>query len=410
MLSKHPVVGETPDHKPPIELAQVWNQYGQDYCRSHQLPYSHRKVMGDISSCRTASLGGHVEKCDNQSCGFERIAYNSCRNRHCPKCQALTKQRWLDDRMAELLPVSYFHNVFTLPHELNGLILGNKKILFDILFDTVNQTLQTFANNPKSKLNGRLGFIGILHTWDQKINAHFHLHCLIPAGTLSKDKKGWTHSPNNFLFPVKALSQVFRAKFVHKLKQAYSNDCLCFPGKTAPLQNPKHFHQLIDSLFQKNWVVYSKKPFAGPEQVLNYLGRYTHRVAISNNRILSIDKNQISFVYKDRSDHNKDKILTLDPHEFIRRFLLHILPKGYTKIRHFGFLANRNKKQNIQTLKALFGLPHDPDQKLKQTPRDIMLRITGIDISLCPHCKKGKLTFFKKVEKTERKKYFDDSS
>lgn len=370
-----------------IELADIFNLYGQTYQHSHPLPFSHIKVMQDIQNCRTAALGGHVEICSD--CEFERISYNSCRNRHCPKCQTMAKGNWLENRKAELLPVGYFHTVFTIPHELNPITLCNKKVVFDILFDSVAQTLHEFAADPRHKLGGKLGFTAILHTWDQRLLDHFHLHCVIPGGVLSHDNKQWINARDDFLFPVKALSIVFRGKFVDALKNAYNNDELIFPGKTEIFAKPQQFRKLVDQLYKKGWVVYSKKPFAGPEQVLDYLGRYTHRVAISNYRIKSIADGKVSFTYRDRSDGNKTKLMTVEAHEFIRRFLLHVLPPSYKKIRHFGFLASRCKKESLAHIRKILNDTHKPSEPVKMDARMMFLHLTGVDLNKCPHCKHG---------------------
>ena len=304
-----------------VELADIFRAHGESYRRDHPLPVSHLKVMQAVERCRTAALGGHLEQCD--SCGYERPAYNSCRNRHCPKCQSLAKVRWLNKQKSELLPVGYFHLVFTLPHELNGLILTNKKILLSHLFKAVGETLVEFGH---TRLGGQIGFITVLHTWDQTLLDHFHLHCLVPAGALSDDQKRWTPARKNFLFPVKALSVVFCGKFLHLLKKAFGQNKLLFVGQTASLANPAAFQLLINALRNKPWVVYAKKPFGSPTHVLDYLGRYTHRVALSNDRIVQVDNGQVILSYRDRKDGNRKKTIPVEAHEFIRRFLLHVYP------------------------------------------------------------------------------------
>ena len=371
------------------EMADIFRQYGEEYRFTHLLPPSHLKVMHDIEVCRTAYLGGHLEKCD--LCGFERYSYNSCRNRHCPKCQSLTKARWLEARNAEVLPVAYFHNVFTLPHEINPIALCNKKKIFAILFKAVSETLLEFGRNPENGLGGKVGFIAILHTWDQTLMDHFHLHCVIPAGALSVDGSQWTDSKKDFLFSVKALSKVFRGKFIHYLEKAFENGELIFPGNTKHLGTSEGFSHLKKQLWEKDWVVYSKKPFAGPEQVLDYIGRYTHRVAISNHRIIAVENGRISFHYRDRKDKDSLKIMTLDAQEFIRRFLLHILPKKFMRIRHFGFLANRSKKQNLKRCRELFGLSPQLPESTEKTTLELMLQLTGIDLNICPCCQIGSM-------------------
>jgi predicted Zn-ribbon and HTH transcriptional regulator len=379
--------GRAQSVRPCYEVGDIFRTYGQSYRQSRLLPASHLKVMRAIEICRTAELGGHLERCDH--CGYERNAYNSCRNRHCPKCQALTKAEWLDKRKAELLPVEYFHNVFTIPHELNLIARCNKTVVYDILFKVVAQTLQEFGNDPKHGLGGKIGFTTILHTWDQKLLSHIHLHCVIAAGALSFDGKHWIPSRKNFLFPVKALSRVFRGKFISYLKKAFTDGKLVFPGQIAYLATEEHFLQSISRLWDKEWVVYSKAPFNGPQKVLDYLGRYTHRVAIANHRIVKVEDGLVTFRYIDRTDGGKCKQITISAKEFIRRFLLHVIPNSYKRIRHFGFLANRNKKQELRKCRELLGLCPEPPEIPEETLQEKMLRLTGTDITECPRCKQG---------------------
>jgi len=370
-----------------VEIADIFRIYGQDYTREHLLPFSHRKVMRDIENCRTSVLGGHIEKCDR--CGFERVSYNSCRNRHCPKCQTMAKADWLEKRKADLLPVGYFHNVFTLPHELNLIALANTKVIFDLLFKSVAETLLEFASDPKHHLGGKLGFTAVLHTWDQKLNSHIHLHCVIPGGVLSRDNNRWIRTRDNFLFPVKALSRVFRGKFLDFLKQTFNDDLLIFPGKAVVFKTKQGFKALVNQLWKKEWIVYSKEPFGGPEKVLDYLGRYTHRVAISNHRIISAKDGIVTFSYRDRSDNNKAKYLKVKATEFIRRFLLHVLPKSYVRIRHFGFLANKCKTKNLTHCRQALQCEPEPPKPVKMNARAMLLYLTGEDFNKCPHCKTG---------------------
>ena len=364
------------------ELADVFRSHGESYRRAHRLPASHLKVMRAVEVCRTQELGGHLKKCD--TCGFEHPAYNSCRNRHCPKCQSLAKAKWLERQTSELLPVGYFHLVFTLPHELNRLILAHKKILLALLFKAVSETLLDFG---RSRLRGTVGIIAVLHTWDQTLKDHFHLHCLIPAGALSFDGSRWIGTRPNFLFPVKALSRVFRGKFLDLLEQA------CEKGKVPAANNE------IKASRQKSWVVYAKKPFGSPKTVLDYLGRYTHRVALSNNRILSIHDGQVILSYRDRKDEDRKKPLTLDAQEFIRRFLLHVLPDGFMRLRHFGFLANRAKKQALAQCRRLLKLDPALPQSPMESAKDLLLRITGVDLNRCPSCQKGTMVIVAELPK-----------
>jgi len=384
-----------PKKQEQVELADIFRLYADAYRRSHAVSYEQLKVMHHIQICRTAVLGGHVEQCDQ--CAFEQNAYNSCRNRHCPKCQTMTKEQWLNDRKAELLPCGYFHLVFTLPHDLNPIILSNKRTTLNILFAAVNQTLQAFAKDPQWRLEGRLGFISVLHTWSQTLIDHFHLHCLIPAGALSFTKDKWIPTKDNFLFKITSLALEFRKRYLKLLLNAYLQDELIFTQKTAALNSRQAFQQLINSVSKKRWITYAKRPFAGPQQVLEYLGRYTHRVAISNNRIISIDNGSVTFTYRDRQKDNEIKEMTLDADEFIRRFLLHVLPKGFFKIRYFGFLAHTNKKKDIPLIRKLIDPEATLPEKTNESIREMMLRLTGIDITCCPKCKKGKMIRIRKL-------------
>ncbi|MCP3876140.1 MAG: IS91 family transposase [Desulfobacteraceae bacterium] len=383
--------------KTKYEVADIFHLYGNEYQEQTNLSYKKLKVMHKIKICRTAQLGGHVEQCDH--CSFERIAYNSCRDRHCPKCQTMVKERWLNDRKADLLPCNYFHMVFTIPHELNPIILVNPKIMLSHLFTAVSQTLQVFARDPQWKVQGQLGFICVLHTWSQKLTDHFHIHCLVAGGALSFDKKRWIASNKSFLFRAQSLSKEFKKRYLGLFEKSYLNHELSLPGKIAKYRSRQEFDTFVQSLFKIKWNTYAKRPFAGPEQVLEYLGRYTHRVAISNNRIKSIDNGQVCFEYKDRADNNTTKTMTVTAHEFIRRFLLHVLPHKFMKIRYFGFLSHRNKKQAIKLIRKLI----DPDakipQKIKETFLEMMQRLTDKDLLCCPNCKKGRMTIIKELPK-----------
>lgn len=370
-----------------VELADIFRAYGESYRRDHPLPVSHLKVIEAVERCRTAALGGHLERCD--SCGFERPAYNSCRNRHCPKCQSLAKLKWLEKQKSEILPVGYFHLVFTLPHELNSLILTNKKILLGHLFKAVGETLVEFGH---TRLGGQIGFITVLHTWDQTLRDHFHLHCLVPAGALSFDQKRWRPARKNFLFPVKALSIVLRGKFLDLLKKACQRNKLLFVAQSACLADPVAFKLLIKVLRKKPWVVYAKKPFGSPDHVLDYLGRYTYRVALSNDRILSAHHGNVTFSYRDRKNQDRKKTMTLAAHEFIRRFLLHVIPKGFVRVRHFGLLANRSKSL-LSKCRQLLNLSPTVHKLPQRSVQELMLQLTGIDISRCPVCQHGTLVF-----------------
>jgi len=381
------------------ELADIFRSYGESYRKTHFLPASHKKVMRAVEACRTQELGGHLKQCD--SCGFEHPSYNSCRNRHCPKCQSLAKAKWLKKQTSELLPVGYFHLVFTLPHILNGLILAHKKILLALLFKAVSETLLEFG---ATHLRGTLGIIAVLHTWDQKLQDHFHLHCLIPAGALSWDRSRWIAARKNFLFHVKALSVVFRRKFLDSLEQALEQGKLKWPAQTVSAQSVG-----LKRLRKKNWVVYAKKPFSSPEKVLDYLGRYTHRVALSNDRILKVESGEVTFTYRDRKDKDRKKTLTLPAEEFIRRFLLHVLPDGFMRIRHFGFLANRSKKQALPQCRKLLGLKPALPEIPQKSSQDLLLELTGIDLSRCPRCQKGTMIVVAELPRLSRLPGWDSS-
>jgi hypothetical protein len=383
------------DEKPAVEVADILREHIVDYQQTYSLCTEHYKIVYDMLNCRTAYLGGHIQRCDH--CGAERILYNSCRNRHCPKCQNIPRERWLEARRAELLPVIYFHNVFTLPHELNSLILSNKMVMINILFKSVSETLLAFGRNPQNGLGGKLGFIAILHTWDQLLNAHFHLHCLIPGGAVSEDCSQWIACKNDYLFNHEALSLVFRGKFIDHLNSAFKEGKLHFTGKCVSYKTPQGFKQLIDSLYSKNWVVHLKEPIKHSEYVLQYLGRYTHRVAISNHRLVCLEKGQVTFTYKNRKTEQIQKT-TIDAVEFIRRFLLHTLPNGFVKIRHYGFLANRGRRKNLAKIRQLHALPQ-MEKIAEKSVEEMMHFLTGNDITLCPCCGKGKMQVIGKISR-----------
>lgn len=393
-MKQPPAVSNRKNHH---EVADVFNLYGEQYRQDNNPSSEQLKIMRHIQACRTATLGGHVEQCNE--CGYEKISYNSCRDRHCPKCQTMTKEGWLNDRKAELLPCGYFHLVFTLPHTLNPIVLCNKKIMLATLFAAVNETLQVFAHDPQWRLNGQLGIVAVLHTWSQTLVDHFHLHCLVPAGALSPTLNKWTPARESFLFRIKSLAKEFRKRYLHKLEKAYQKKKLIFPGKTAAIGSQKAFAEMTKKLSATDWIAYAKRPFAGPEQVLEYLGRYTHRVAISNNRLVAIDNGQVVFTYRDRKNNNEKKAMTLNADEFIRRFLLHVLPKGFMKIRYFGFLSNIKKNECIPLIIQLIEPMAELPKKIKETVQQIMQRVTGIDITCCPKCQKGKMITIKELPK-----------
>jgi len=367
------------------EVADILYKHLNDYKSKYPLWPEHRKIVSDLLHCRTVHLGGHIERCD--TCGMVRIMYHSCRNRHCPKCQHMPRERWLEKRKDEILPTSYFHVVFTLPHELNTVILNNKKVMFNILFKAASRTLLTFGDN---ELNGNLGFLAVLHTWDQKLNAHFHLHCLVAGGVMSKDKKQWLPVKNDYLFNEEALSRVFRGKFMERLKLERKTGSLKFTGRA--------YGDFKNMLYAKNWVVSVRKPVKRPGHVLEYLARYTHRVAIANSRIQKLENGMVSFTAKNRKKQTTETI-TITAVEFIRRFLLHSLPKGFVRIRHYGFLANRNRTENLNAIRQLMGVSALPE-KAATSIEEIMLQLTGIDLTVCPSCSKGKMQFFAEIPKS----------
>ena len=329
--------------RPTVEVADILRAKANQFCERYHnwLSFQQLKVMRAITGCRTAALGGHIDVCTQ--CGYETgMSYNSCRNRHCPKCQAQARQRWLDAREQELLETGYFHLVFTLPHQLNTLIAQNPRVLYNLLFAAAAATLLEVAADPKH-LGARIGFISILHTWGQNLQHHPHLHCVIPAGGLAPDHSCWLRSRDRFFLPKGVLSRVFRGKFVAGLRRAYRRNQLRFAGQLQPLRSEKRFAAFLRTLYCHHWVVHPKPAFGGPTQVLRYLGRYTHRVAISNHRLLAFDGEQVTFRWKDYAHGNKQRKMTLSAVEFLRRFLIHVLPRGFVRIRHFGFLANGHR-------------------------------------------------------------------
>jgi len=346
--------------RPPLEVADLIRAAGDAFIERnrHWLRWKHIKVLLAIRRCRTAALGGHLDECTR--CGYRAtISYNSCRNRHCPKCQIAARERWIAARRQELLPTRYLHVVFTLPHRLAPLVLQNKKILYGLLFRTSAETLLEVARNPK-RLGAEIGFFSVLHTWSQKLNIHPHVHCVVPAGGLSLDHTRWVRSRDNYFLPKEVLREIFRGKFVDALEQAFQNGQLRFEGDLKLLAQPKIFAAWLRPLYRQDWVVYLKRPFGGPEYVLQYLGRYTHRVAISNHRLVSLNDGQVTFRWRDSAHHNEQKLLPLSLNEFLCRFLLHILPKGFVRIRNFGFLANRKRATLLPLCFQLLGSAQQP--------------------------------------------------
>lgn len=367
----------------PLEIADLIREHGADYVASRggRIPTSHWRVLRQIASCRTASLGGHLEKCD--SCGHQNIAYNSCRNRHCPKCQAAARFRWLENRQRDLLPVEYFHVVFTMPKEISALALCNKELIYSTLFQTSAETLQTVSRDPKH-LGADLGVLSILHTWGQNLQHHPHIHCVVPGGGLTSDRSQWISCRKGFLFPVHVLGRLFRGKFLARLRQFFDSGQLEFVGATEQFKNPKSFQRLLSAAYQKNWVVYSKPPFGGPEQVLKYLARYTHRVAIANSRLISMNSGNITFAWKDYAKGCSKRRMTLSATEFLRRFLLHVLPKGFVRIRSYGFLSNRCRRTRIECIRRLL-VPNNELSRDEETSE----HDESASHRPCPECKKG---------------------
>ena len=369
-----------------LELAHIFRDHGEAYRRTHRVCAPQRRVMQAIEDCRTAALGGHLEVCDH--CGAEVARYHSCRNRHCPKCQTLAKERWIEARTAELLPVPYFHLVFTLPHEINPLAQGNPKAIYSLLFQAASETLQTFGRDRKW-LGGEIGITMVLHTWGQNLSQHLHVHSVVSGGALAPEGR-WIPAKRGFLFPVRALSVVFRAKYLEALQQAFEAGQIDFAGETTALAEPSAFRAFLAKLRGKDWVVYAKPPFGGPEQVLAYLGRYTHRIAIGNERLLDSENGSVRFRYRDYAHGNKVKVMRLPATEFIRRFLLHVLPKGFMRIRHYGLLANRHRTEHLATCRAALDVP-TPAPREAETVEAFLSRVLRADPNRCPHCGQGRL-------------------
>ena len=374
--------------RPPCEVADIVRIHGKQFVQQYGavLHSGHRRVLRALENCRTSVLGGHIQACDR--CGHRVISYNSCRNRHCPKCQGAARQKWLAERAAELLPVPYFHVVFTLPQRLAPLTLQNQRLLYGLLFRAAAETLLEVAADPRH-LGAQIGVLAVLHTWGQNLQHHPHLHCVVPGGGLSPDHAEWVRCRNNFFLPVKVLSRVFRGKFLAYLRTAFRQGRLQFHGRLAALWHPSCFSALLGQARGSEWVVYAKPPFGGPQHVLRYLSRYTHRVAISNHRLVSITKGQVTFRWRDYAHGNKKRKRTLPACEFLRRFCLHVLPPGLVRIRHFGFLANRLRNTLLPVCRELLSV----------------LRITlSCDVSRsaeplppCPSCQKGHLHLVERI-------------
>ena len=361
--------------RPAWEVADVIHRGGSRFLDRYRrsLTYPQVKVFNAIARCRTAALGGHLDQCDH--CGHQTISYNSCRNRHCPKCQTNARDQWLRSRQQELLPVTYYHVVFSLPHRLVPLVWQNKRVLFDLLFEATAATLLEVAANPK-RLDALIGFLSVLHTWGQTLQPHPHIHCVVPGGGLSPDQQRWIHSQSHFLLPVRILSRLFRGKFVAGLKQLFRKNRLQFFGPCKHLSKARAFHGFLRTLFREDWVVYAQQPFGGPEHVLHYLARYTHRVAISNRRLLNVTDQDVTFRWKDYAHHSKLRAMTLTHEEFLRRFFQHVLPTGFPRIRYFGFLAHRRRGLLLPLCRQL----------LEASPQNECTGVGVITVHRCPRC------------------------
>src|ERR1700692_2784741 len=380
--------------RPKFEVADVFRRYGEAYRHEHgaSLSTAQRRAMTAIEVCRTAVLGGHLEQCDH--CGHQRNAYNSCSDRHCPKCQSFARFKWLVDRQAEPLNTQYFHVVFTLPQQIATIAYQNKRELYGILFRATAQTLLTIASDPKH-LEAEIGFFAVLHTWGQNLQAHPHLHCVVPGGGLSPDGQRWVPCRPGFFLPVRVLSRLFRRLFLEALQKAFDSGKLQLFAALESLSEPDAFAHLLNRMKACEWVVYAKRPFAGPKQVLDYVGRYTHRVAISNNRLLDIENDQVRFKWKDYSGGDQVKTMILTAGEFIRRFLLNVLPNAFRRIRYYGFLGNRHREEKLAVCRHLLGMPQvakDNAERVTETDyRDRYEDLTGRSLRQCPQCRQGNM-------------------
>jgi len=379
--------------RPKLEVADIFRRYGEAYRQQHgaSLSTGQRRVMTSIELCRTAALGGHLERCDQ--CGHERNCFNSCRDRHCPKCQSLARAQWIDDRQTELLDCPYYHVVFTVPEEIAAIAYQNKKVVYGILFRTMAETLTTIAADPEH-LGAEIGFFAVLHSWGQNLQFHPHLHCVVPGGGLSPDGQRWISCGPNFFLPVRVLSRLFRRLFLESLQKIFDSGKLQFFGRLEILREHLAFARHLEKLKEREWAVFAKRPFAGPQQVLDYVGRYTHRVAISNNRLLDIENDQVSFQWKNYRNGGQVETMSLSADEFIRRFLLHVLPNGFQRIRYYGLLGNRYRQEKLAHCRCLLGM-HMSDQHTmlpaEQDYRDRCEALTGSSLRQCPQCQRGRM-------------------
>ena len=393
------------------EVADVFRRYGDAYRAQHgaALSTAQRRAMSAIELCRTAALGGHVEQCD--SCGHQRISYNSCRSRSCPKCQSLVRAQWLEDRQAELLDTEYFHVVFTVPDEIAAIAYQNKAAVYGILFRAAAEALRTIAADPKH-LGAEIGFFAVLHTWGQNLLHHPHLHCVVSGGGLSPDGTRWVSCRPGFFLPVRVLSRLFRRLFLDYLDKAFQAGDLAAFNSLQKLCNRAAFLHYLAPVRKAEWVVYAKPPFAGPQQVLDYVGRYTHRIAISNNRLLDADAGKVRFRWTDYRDSNRQKVMTVSAEEFIRRFLLHVLPEGFHRIRHYGFLGNRHRAQKLARCRELLSMPI-PEPLEGQSEKDYRDRyedLTGVSLKTCPACRQGHMIIVETFDGVTTRPSIQDTS
>jgi len=378
-------------------MAEVFNRFADDYQKHRILSFEQQKLIRDIQDCRTHVLGGHVTACS--SCGHIKIHYNSCGNRHCPQCQGINKEKWILERAYDLLKVKYFHVVFTLPSELRSICYQNKRLIYNMLFSCAWQTLDDFSNDPKQRLMARMGMITVLHTWTQTLLYHPHIHCIVPAGGLDGDGN-WKHSKSSgdFLFYDGAVANAFRGKFLEQLIKLYKTKKLTLEGKISHLKQYHNFWKLKKKLYETNWVVHTEDPFKNPDSVIEYLARYTHKIAISNYRIKAVDENNVTFTYLDRANNNRKEIMVLPAEKFISRFLLHVLPRGFCKIRHYGFLSTRVKQSCLSKIRLSLKMK-EQGAKPKLTVKEVLRITKGIDADLCPECGQGTLICIQELPK-----------
>ena len=386
--------------RPKLEVADIFRCYGGAYREKHSASMStaQRRVMSAIELCRTAALGGQIEQCD--ACGQQRICYRSCRNRHCPKCQSLARAEWIEHRQAELLNCDYFHVVFTVPDKIAAIAYQNKEVVYNILFQATAETLRTIAADSKH-LGAQIGFFAILHSWGSALLHHPHLHCVVPGGGISPDGTRWVSCKPGFFLHVRVLSRLFQRLFLEHLRNAFDSGKLKFFTDLESLRNRHAFTRYLEPLKKAEWVVYAKRPFAGPQQVLDYVGRYTHRVAISNNRLMDIDAGHVTFRYKDYRNQSQQKTMTLSAEEFSRRFLLHALPRGFHRIRYYGFLGNRFRQEKLARCRQLLGMPLPqvpPKQSADADCNDRHEELTGTSLHICPVCHRGHMVVVEQLE------------